>query len=733
MKKNKIILLITLILLLLSVSYAAETSNTTTSNKDTPTTVQTSTQRVEQSVIKEEANHNKEIMKITQQEKNNKQANSVDANNFKELYSALSDDETDYKDLTINLKSNIKLENDMRISYKYKNVVINGNGKTIDGDNKYMFLDFYTKTVTLRDIKVTECSSYKGVINVYDGKLTLINSSFTNNNDKVISATENSNINIKNCVFTDNKCGSSGGVIFNEYGATIIIDNCRFENNTASSGGAIYFDKGNLSITNSYFNNNYAEFDGGSIYYGFSGDKATIKNTIFTNNNAKSSGGAISAYGSSITIKNCTFNKNTGYEGGAIYNYGSSNNIIQNTFQNNNANENGGAIFNEGGYEHITWPGDYWKYCGSNNLNINKNIFTNNTAINGSAIYNQAKTMKIQNNTFKQNKAKTTGKSIINDTETIIKNNKNMEYSSYSSTIHTSSETATITNNIFDDGITYTKININAPKNKEYKDKITIKGNLTDIDGNKIINSKITIIINGKKYSNKTNANGIYTVSLTANTLGKNNITVTFAGNKQYNTSTAKTTFTVTKRTTKATITKIAQKTYKQNMTITGKLTDSTGTIIKNSNVKVKVNTKTYTVKTNSKGIYSLKVTANKVGTNNVTVTYAGNKYYKAGTKKTTFKTVTRATKLTVNKISTTNKGKTIKITGKLTDNLKSPVMNSLVKIKINKKTVSVKTNKQGVYTYNYKTTKGTNTVTVTFAGSTNYKKTSVKSSFSVK
>ncbi|MBR0472612.1 MAG: hypothetical protein IJI98_07970 [Methanosphaera sp.] len=120
MKKNKIILLITLILLLLSVSYAAETSNTTTSNKDTPTTVQTSTQRVEQSVIKEEANHNKEIMKITQQEKNNKQANSVDANNFKELYSALSDDETDYKDLTINLKSNIKLENDMRISYKYE-------------------------------------------------------------------------------------------------------------------------------------------------------------------------------------------------------------------------------------------------------------------------------------------------------------------------------------------------------------------------------------------------------------------------------------------------------------------------------------------------------------------------------------------------------------------------------------------------------------------------------------
>ena len=83
---------------------------------------------------------------------------------------------------------------------------------------------------------------------------------------------------------------------------------------------------------------------------------------------------------------------------------------------------------------------------------------------------------------------------------------------------------------------------------------------------------------------------------------------------------------------------------------------------------------------------------------------------------------------------STTTNGKKVKITGKLTDNLKSPVMNSLVKIKINSKTVKVKTNKQGVYTYNYKTTtKGTNKVTISFPGSTNYKKTSAKTSFIVK
>ena len=60
--------------------------------------------------------------------------------------------------------------------------------------------------------------------------------------------------------------------------------------------------------------------------------------------------------------------------------------------------------------------------------------------------------------------------------------------------------------------------------------------------------------------------------------------------------------------------------------------------------------------------------------------------------------------------------------------------MNSLVKIKINKKTVTVKTNRQGVYVYNYKTTsKGTNNIILTFAGSTNYKKSSVKSTFKVK
>ncbi|WP_323737545.1 carboxypeptidase-like regulatory domain-containing protein (plasmid) [Methanosphaera sp. ISO3-F5] len=255
------------------------------------------------------------------------------------------------------------------------------------------------------------------------------------------------------------------------------------------------------------------------------------------------------------------------------------------------------------------------------------------------------------------------------------------------------------------------------------------------------INNTITYITNNIFKQNKAKTIGPVIINKGKNTHMTNNTNMKKSNDSSTihilqgtNTQIRSNTFQIPKIATKISINTIKQKTYKENMTITGKLTDKTGTILKNTKIKIKVNTKTYTVKTNNKGTYALKVVANKVGTNTVTVTYPENKYYKTITKKTTFKTFARATKITVNKISTTTKGKTVKITGKLTDNLKSPVMNSLVKIKINKKTVKIKTNKQGVYTYNYKTTvKGRNNVTITFPGSTNYKKTSTKTSFIVK
>ena len=184
----------------------------------------------------------------------------------------------------------------------------------------------------------------------------------------------------------------------------------------------------------------------------------------------------------------------------------------------------------------------------------------------------------------------------------------------------------------------------------------------------------------------------------------------------------ANTTFNVTKRTTKIAVNKISQKTYNDKLIITGKLTDKTGTNIKNGIIKITYNGKTVNVKTNNKCVYTSKFTINKVGNNVVNIKYIGTSKLKSVNKKITFKSVAQKTKLTINKISNIKRGRTVKITGKLT-NIKGKILKTSVKIKINSKTVKVKTNNKGVYTYNYKPYKrGTYKVTVSFIGTKNYK-----------
>ena len=279
-----------------------------------------------------------------------------------------------------------------------------------------------------------------------------------------------------------------------------------------------------------------------------------------------------------------------------------------------------------------------------------------------------------------------------------------------------------------------TKIILNKITTTQYKDNIIIKGKFTNKAGNIIKNTNLKLTFNGKAYTLKTDTKGVFNKTIKTSKVGKNNVTLTFAGNNKYKTSTNKTTFTVTKRTTKITVTSIKQKTYNDTVTITGKLTDKTGTILKNTAIKVTVNGKTYTVKTNSKGVYTKKVAATKVGTNNITVTYKGNTYYKAVTKKTTFKTVKRATRITVNKIKATKKGSKVTITGKLTNNKNVILKNTKIKITVNGKAVTVKTNSKGVYTYKYTTSKkGTNKVSILYSGNANYKYTTAKTTFSVK
>lgn len=687
-------------------------------------------------------------------------------------------------------------------------------------------------------------TSINGVIFNEYGNLSLKNSNFTNNSALEGGTISNrEKVTVNHCIFKNNSARMDGGTILNDDLSYLTIKNSILKNSTSQKNGGAIYNKGILTLHNVTLTKNYAKEDGGAIYSFL--DDYRIYNSRISYNKAGKNGGAIygldqdSPYNEDkdsviqearrwylvnsniLSGNNISYNK-AGKYGGAIYQVRFNNNIKSNIFLYNQATK-GSAIYTNFEYEYYNITGYNTEY----NLETGKPY--RSAMINGQYKQLSYGNTTINNNTFIKNKAKVNNTSaiVINGTNNTLKNNKNNQHNLYSSTIHIIGLNNTIINNIFDDGRNNTKIMINRIQNKiyndnvsisgkisdikgkvlknikikinyygksyttktdtkgvynktikasktgtnnitvifegdstyypssnkttfkvikqdtrisvnkitatQYKDNITIKGTLTDKNGLMLKNIDMKINLNGKAYTTKTDTKGIYSKTIKATIPGKNNVTVTFKGNTNYKTSNASTTFTVLKQTTKLTILTISQKTYKENVTILGKLSDKTGSIIRNATVKVKVNTKTYTARTNSKGLYSLKIVANKVGTNNVTVTYAGDKYYKAVTKKTNYKTVARATKLTVNKINTTSKAGTVKITGKLSDNLKAPVMNSLVKVKVNTKTVSVKTNKDGVYSYNYRTTiSGTNNVTVTFPGSMNYKASNVKTSFIV-
>lgn len=168
---------------------------------------------------------------------------------------------------------------------------------------------------------------------------------------------------------------------------------------------------------------------------------------------------------------------------------------------------------------------------------------------------------------------------------------------------------------------------------------------LNDINGEEISFEKITYSLNGgADVTDTTDEYGhIYInnlegdVKITAKYTGSdkyygNSLTATVSFAKQSTTTPASTpTVKVTK---KATTLKIAKKTFKKKATkkLTATL-KSSGKAIKNKKITFKVNGKTYSAKTNAKGVATVKIKLTKKGTFKYTAKFAGDAAYKAVSK----------------------------------------------------------------------------------------------------
>lgn len=190
------------------------------------------------------------------------------------------------------------------------NLVLNGNGYTLDGDGTYRGLTIAADTdVTIENLTLQNGyasgsdleSDGGGIFNL--GILTLNNSTVR-----------------------DNSAERDVGGIYNR-GGTLLVSNSTVSGNSATFGGGIYNNEGGtVTVTSSTINGNRSNRDGGGLY-SFNGTVTVINSTI-SDNESEEEGGGIFIYDGTTTVTNSTLSGNSAdngdgsatNDGGGIYN-----------------------------------------------------------------------------------------------------------------------------------------------------------------------------------------------------------------------------------------------------------------------------------------------------------------------------------------------------------------------------------------------------------------------------
>jgi len=237
----------------------------------------------------------------------------------------------------------------------------------------------------------------------------------------------------------------------------------------SSIGGAI-LSHGSLIIENCTFTDSIA--DVGSAIYITGGSNTIISYCSFNNNNAHNEGGAIYHRGFGVlTISNSIFNGNHAKNGGAIYTSGPAL-ITSSNFVNNVATSNGGAIYT------------------TNSLNITGGTINGNNASYGSGIYNVG-TLWLNNVVLINNNAQILSINLLEAPNSLNEGVRLVVKASLSSGDNIANAIYTKNNNVYIDNN---------------------RARVSDNPANKLI----TLDIDGKIYTLRTDSNGIATFNVSA-------------------------------------------------------------------------------------------------------------------------------------------------------------------------------------------------------------------------
>ena len=286
-----------------------------------------------------------------------------------------------------------------------------------------------------------------------------------------------SDFTVSDCVFDKNTAFGKGNMTpNNNNGAAIVVTDTgkditgaitgsNFTNNKAQYGGAIYICEGNIAISDSLFENNSADVEGGAIDIdsAINNPVVTVEDSKFVNNtpqaihnskelhlgietftdlqNAIGLVDGILTLDSDIAmtddeaanfVNGVIINKNIRIDGkgytidaknlGRIFEIdGGFAVTLTNVTLTNGKADKGGAIYNFGNLDlvHVNFVNNTAKYGGAimnyaYGLVLDDSTFTNNTAKIGGAIYNSADCFVVGNSTFANNTATSNGGVIFN-------------------------------------------------------------------------------------------------------------------------------------------------------------------------------------------------------------------------------------------------------------------------------------------------------------------------------
>ena len=625
MLSKKIIFLAILLISLLSlsaVSAADDTASDISSTIDDVTLEKT----VNEEIISEEGTG-----ETTQEPKSFTNLNDTINGNSDDYISLDSD--YNYTDDDSNFQHGINITRD---------VTINGNGHTIDGNNVARIFQVQECTVVFQNIDFVNGrspGSYgdAGALWVYDGaKATAENCTFTNNHGTYRGGATHGDCTAINCTFTNN--GVNGNKDEKDGGSMnrgTAID-CTFVNNHAGGcGGAIF----NGTAVNCTFIYNSAQ-SGADVY-----NTECDENCLFLD----------SAY---LTASDLITTYNSGEK--LLFNFSAMVDDEEISFNNVNVeikiSQNGEEIGTYRAYsgEERGWivtlePGTY-----NATLSVGP-AEPANVTITVNKIDAEISTSAEDISLFVGDESAVEYALNPSDADgDIIFTSSNPEVVSVDSTgaIKALSEgTVTITISLSSDHYNAPDATVNVEISRKTPEltatSVTTTYNvnkdlvitLKDEKGEALSGEEVTVDLNGTK-TYTTDENGqvkIATGSLVPNTY---NVKISFAGNDYYLGSDATAKVTVKKATPKITASAktftFEDKTKKYTVT----LKDNKGNALKNTKVTLKVNGKTYTATTNSKGVATFKLSditkgkkLTKKATYNAVISFAGDKYYNKVTK----------------------------------------------------------------------------------------------------